>query len=215
MISTSKKNLTFYNQSMPHPSKLPHGKVSRAGMVLTEALVAIATLAMGVMALGTITQNSIATTILAKDYLVARGLAKEGEEIVKNIRLTNRMLKPADSTCWLRPTVSGACNVNMTTNNYFVASLNASNIWILTDKGSALPNPDTPSVGTTGVFRLYSDSNGYYPTAKVGATPSKFYRSIKPTTIAPDTATFEIKVQWKDGAKTREINRFITMYNYL
>lgn len=200
---------------MPHSTKLPHGKVSRAGMVLTEALVAIATLAMGVMALGTITQNSIATTILAKDYLVARGLAKEGEEIVKNIRLTNRMQKPSDSTCWLRPDVASACSSKMTANNYFIASLNASSIWVLTDKGSTLPNPDTPGISSTGIFRLYSDANGYYPTAKAGTTASKFYRSIKPTVLTDDTATFEIKVQWKDGAKTREINRFITMYNYL
>jgi hypothetical protein len=209
---------------MPHSTKLPHGKVSRAGMVLTEALVAIATLAMGVMALGTITQNSIATTILAKDYLVARGLAKEGEEIVKNIRLTNRMKRPTLSNCWLLPDVSGSCSINtnpsdyMKANHHFVAYLK-NGAWMLEDKSNDLPDPDLPKASTNIPFQLFSDDNGFYPQPQsikpAGATGSKFYRSIKPTVVTDDTATFEIKVQWKDGAKTREINRFITMYNYL
>lgn len=193
---------------------MPHSK-KRYGMVLTEALVAIATLAMGVLALGTITQNSIATTILAKDYLVARGLAKEGEEIVKNIRLTNRMQQPTKPDCWMTPDVAAGCNA-MTPNDYFVAYVK-NGAWILEDKGSALPNPDLPKVATNIPFQLFTDDSGFYPqpTKPAGTTGSRFYRSIKPTTISADTAAFEIKVQWKDGAKTREINRIVTMYNYL
>lgn len=204
---------------------MPHSK-KRLGMVLTEALVAIATLAMGVIALGTITQNSIGTTILAKDYLVARGLAKEGEEAVKNIRYTNWMLKAADKSCWLRinpnDSVDPNCGSLATAGTYYVATLSGG-VWTLKGEGSTLPNPDKPSENTTAPFRLYlnsnSDSSGYYSlsTKPVTAIASKFYRSVYLTSIAVDnsTATFNIKVQWKDGAKTREINRSLTMYNYL
>lgn len=194
---------------------MPHSK-KRHGMVLTEALVAIATLAMGVMALGTITQNALSTTILAKDYLVARGLAKEGEEIVKNIRLTNRMQQPTKPDCWLTPEVAAGCT-SMPPNDYFVAYVK-NGAWILEDHGSALPNPDLPKVNANILFQLFSDDSGFYPqpqsTKPAGATGSKFYRSIKPTAITADSATFEIKVQWKDGAKTREMNRIVNMYNY-
>lgn len=197
---------------------MPHSK-KRLGMVLTEALVAIATLAMGVIALGTITQNSIGTTILAKDYLVARGLAKEGEEAVKNIRYTNWMLKAANKNCWLRINPSNLADPNCgslaTANSYYVATLNGG-VWTLKSE-SAAPNPDTPTASTTSPFLLYSDDNGYYPvsTKPLNSKPSKFYRSVQPTSITADAATFNIKVQWKDGAKTREINRSLTMYNYL
>jgi hypothetical protein len=196
---------------------MPHSK-KRLGMVLTEALVAIATLAMGVIALGTITQNSIGTTILAKDYLVARGLAKEGEEAVKNIRYTNWMLKAANKNCWLRINpnnpVDPNCGTLATAGSYYVATLSGG-VWTLAANGSTAPDLDKPTASYTTPFRLYSDSSGYYPAAKTGATLSKFYRSVQPTSITADAATFNIKVQWKDGAKTREINRSLTMYNYL
>lgn len=202
---------------------MPHLK-KRSGMVLTEALVAIATLAMGVIALGTITQNSISTTILARDYLVARGLAKEGEEVVKNIRLTNRMLKPGDSSCWLNKDVSYfSCPDNVIANDYYVVAKNNNGTWILKDLGSTLPDPNVPASWTT--YQLFTDSNGYYSyyNKPLGSTPgSKFYRSIQPTNITIDPATsiqasvtFNILVQWKDGAKTQKINRSITLYNYL
>lgn len=191
---------------MPHSKK----RGARLGMVLTEALVAISTLAMGVIALGTITQNSIGTTILAKDYLVARGLAKEGEEVVKNIRYTNWMLKPADKSCWLRIDVAKDCSTPVS-GNYFVASVN-NGAWIMTDNGADAPNLDADA----GAFQLHVDKDGYYPAAKEGATPSRFFRSIQLTAIDGDnSATFNTKVQWKDGAKTLEINRSLTMYNYL
>lgn len=195
---------------MPHSKKLG----TRPGMVLTEALVAISTLAMGVIALGTITQNAIGTTILAKDYLVARGLAKEGEEVVKNIRYTNWMLKPADKNCWLRMDVAADCSVTPIKDDYFVASLNENGSWILTDEGAHGADPDD----VESPFRLHVDKDGYYPVAKNGVTtPSRFFRSIQLTDLAADnsSATFNTKVQWKDGAKTLEINRSLTMYNYL
>ncbi len=193
---------------MPHSKK----RGARLGMVLTEALVAISTLAMGVIALGTITQNSIGTTILAKDYLVARGLAKEGEEVVKNIRYTNWMLKPGDKSCWLRMDVAKDCSTPVS-GDYFVASIN-NGTWILTDKDANAPNLDVQN----SPFQLHVGKDGYYQTAKDGVTtPSRFFRSIQLTDLAADnsSATFNTKVQWKDGAKTLEINRSLTMYNYL
>lgn len=180
-------------------------------MVLTEALVAIATLAIAVTALGTITQNSIATTILAKDYLVARGLAKEGEEAVKNIRYTNWMRNPADSTCWLRFNMSSACPSAPAQGHYYIPSVN-NGYWSMADQGTNAPNLSAVS----SPFRLVTDGSAYY-TSKTGATNSKFYRSVFLSNLAGDnsSATFNIQIQWQNGAKTMSISRSITMYNYL
>ena len=206
---------------------MPHSRKPRLGIVLAEALVAIATLAMGVLALGTITQNSIATTVLAKDYLVARGLAKEGEEAVKNIRLTNWMLKPAPNDtvkCWLRITPSNSvdpnCNTSAATGKYYISIL-SNGIWTLQNGGITALDLDKSPASTNQQFVMYLDPTGYSSslTAKTGTgvSVSKFYRSVYLTNLAADNsaATFNIKVQWKDGAKTMEINRSITMYNYL
>lgn len=64
------------------------------GMVLTEVLIALATLITAVIALGSITTSSISTTILSRDYLVAENLVTEAVKIVKNLPNTNRLRKP-------------------------------------------------------------------------------------------------------------------------
>ena len=45
--------------------------------------------------------------------------------------------------------------------------------------------------------------------------PSKFYRSIVFLEITVSSATFEVKVQWEDGAKVRTVNDSFILSNYL
>lgn len=204
---------------------MPHSKkFTAAGLVLTEALIAVATLAFGVVALGSITNNAISTAILSKDYLVAGGLVKEGVEAVKDIRYSNWLLKPNDTaTCWLRlvpdNTSDPNCGYTASTTNYIVTSNNGS--WSMQSAGGAVLNLDSES---NPRYTLYLDSNpdtaGYYASLSNLAansttiTASRYYRSVNFTKVDSNSATFTVTVEWKDGAKTRDLNKTITIYNY-
>ena len=216
---------------MPH-SKNSQKKFSKAGMVLTEALVAVATLAMGVVALGTITSNAISTAILSKDYLIAGGLVKEGVEAVKDIRYTNWLLKPnSTATCWLRlsPSTDPNCTTIAATGNYIVALTSAAgngDSWSMKSvaTGYALNLDNTVPATANTPYDLYLDtgsttrSPGYYASlttlVDTTTTASKYYRSIKFTSVSSTSATFTVEVQWKDGSQTRKLNKTLTIYNY-
>lgn len=185
-----------------------HSRKKFSGVILTEVLVALATLATGVIALGTITTSSISTTILSRDYLVAEGLVTEAVEIVKNIRDTNWLKKPNNKECWL--TIGGACNLPVAGANYIPVFING--VWVLSNMGQNDLNLD---INPPGFYQLFLDANQQYVYGN-GPTKSKFSRSVKFTNVDNvnyDSATFEVKVQWKDGAKTQEIMEEVILHN--
>ncbi len=197
-----------------------------AGMILTEALVSIAALAIGAIALGSITSNAVYTTILSKDYLVIEGLLNEGDEIVKNIRYANWLLKPSDETCWLRlipdNSADGGCGSNVLEGKNYILVLK-NGIWQMELIGGTDLNLNKQQANFRFQIYLGSDNAapGYFAASAVPVEPSisksKFFRSIKFTEVASgySTATYAVKIQWKEGAKTREVIKNTTLYNYL
>lgn len=186
--------------------------INTGGLLLTEVLVAVAALTAGVIALGTITTSAISTAILSRDYLVADSLAIEAVEIVKNLPFTNQLRKPGQKKCWLMLDVN--CNAPVQPSNYIVALSNG--LFELKPANNNDLNLD--SNANSAPYQIYLE-NGMY----VGSTSDKaanlktrFFRSVKfinVDNISYDSATFEVKVQWKDGAKTREIKEIIGLDN--
>lgn len=191
---------------------------NKKGSILAEALVAVTTLIAGVVAVSTIINNAISATVVSKDYLVAENLANEAVESIKIIRDTNIMKWPQfKDTCWkvANPaTVAdpGACaGRSIVGNNNYLAKLTGAN-WSLDVSGQG--DLDLSSIqNASGAYNLYL-KNGTYLHDPSGAA-SKFYRSVKAISVNANSADFEVKVQWLDGVKVREIIRSYTIYNYL
>ena len=183
------------------------------GMVLTEALVAVATLATATIILGSMITSGIDSTKTSRDYLLAQNLLTEGLEVVKNIRDSNRLIRPDKPDCWLyakpaslsiaSPDVNCAHGSVGTAKNYLI--LNEANRWKLVDSGVEGLN-----------LQNNQESNEKYHLKKYDSDdPSKFYRSIVFLEITVSSATFEVKVQWEDGAKVRTVNDSFILSNYL
>lgn len=193
----------------------------KIGFILAECLVAIASLATGVIVLGTITNNALSTINLSKDYLIAQNLVTEGIEAVKNFRDTNWLLYPNKKNYWLSLDSNG--NSPASDSNYIIVLSNGI-LQLIKSGGNSPLDLDSSSVLNKTPYRLYIENSRYvgYPAPPAGATASKYFRSIKFVSIIDtdadnitDAATAEVKVQWKDGAKTREISKKITLNNYL
>lgn len=205
------------------------------GLILTEALVAVATLATGGIILSTIINNALSVTQISKDYLVAQNLATEAMEIVKNVRNANVSAKPDDPSCWLvlnptqtRNNPTQTCNIYQKLfPGYAHSPYLANGVWTM----RYIPGSNTypldlatqPLYIMDAYYLVYVDpssgSDVYVqgPSAAVsGLTPSKFYRSVHVTNVAADnsTASFEVRVQWFDGARERSVLRNYVMYNY-
>lgn len=195
---------------------------SKRGSILAEAIVAVTTLVAGVIALGTIINNAVAATGVSKDYLVAQNLLTEGVESIKVIRATNWMMWPQlTDSCWMvrEPGANGQGNcaplvVAQGTN--YVAEENVGKWRLrLSNRGDL---DLSGNVGAQSTYRLYTTPVNPFPryvhTAGLN-TPSKFYRSVKPVIVAPSSVLFEVKIQWLDGSKVREVKRNFTIYNYI
>lgn len=231
----------------------------KLGLVLTEALVAMATLTTGVIALSTIINNAISTLAVSRDYMIAQNLATEGIEAVKAVRDSNWLLFPTNKECWLyldpysaavklsanqSVSCSGAASPEMSYEKVsstgkvtyygknYAPFVDGSDAWKLVNVTSGYSYGDgaldlenssfnqekfiilIKDLGL-GKFMYISKPSGNPP---ADTTNSKFYRSIIFKEIDKTThtkATFEVKVQWLEGAKVRTILRESTLYNYL
>lgn len=192
----------------------------KIGFILTEVLVAIASLATGVIVLGTITNNALSTINLSKEYLVAQNLVTEGIEVVKNLSYTNQLIYPDKKQCWLA--LGANCTLIPANNSNYIVVLSNKVLKLIKSGGNTPLNLDSSSNLSKTPYQLYIENSRYvgYTPPPAGATTSKYFRSIKFVSITDtdadavtDSATFEVKVQWKDGAKTREINKKITLNN--
>jgi hypothetical protein len=136
------------------------------------------------------------------------------------------MLKPnpTDNKCWLRilpindqSNGDPDCNNVASVGNNYVTYLK-NGIWVMSSYGSMALDLTAGNASTNLLFGMKFDGNAYYYPVQGNTSTAipKFYRSVKFTSVAADnsSATFTVKVQWKDGAKTQEVNRILTMYNY-
>jgi len=188
----------------------------KLGIILTETLIAIGMIAVGVVISSSIINSSITTIKTAQNFLTAQNLITEGIESVKNIRNTNWLKNPNESSCWLRTDVTiddcSSATFPNTTDNYIAD--NGSGIWKITEVSAQELDLSGTNVTGQELYRLYIDDNGLYTNNASGNTSSNFYRSVKFTKITADQAEFEIKVQWKDGVKIVGATRKYLMANY-
>lgn len=193
------------------------------GLILTEALVAIATLTTAVLVLSSILTNAVSTTAISKDYLQAQNLVTEGVEALKNIRDTNWMNFPDDKTCWLA-LQKGNCSAKVTgstgnTNPIYIPK-RENGAWKLISKDACAANDMTKLEACNLRLKKTILGDGSQLTEYVdfdkSLTESKFFRSIKLIELTgSDSALFEVRVQWMDGAKLRTVKRVVTLYNYI
>lgn len=210
------------------PALKAPAKAPAFGLILTEALVAIASLTLGVVALGTVITNATSTTKVSKDYLLAQNLATEAIETVKNIRDSNWLIQPSRRECWLvlNPRLVGNCVPESASvgSNYIAIFDDDENKWSLQTSGASGELDLAANVGTLASqdpYRLYIEDRGgvdfYVNTGGASGTASSFYRNIKFSEIDPDNdfANLEITLQWFDGAKVRTIKQDAILYNHL
>lgn len=190
------------------------------GLILAEALVAAATLVSGVIIVGIITSNAITTTVVSEDYLVAQNLLIEGEEILKVIRNTNWMNFPDDKTCWLTKGKNCSPSSKIAAVSTYTPIFENGG-WKLTSNSdcSAADFTTKPvcSLSLKSMTLLDGTTFQQYIPYEASLDKSKFYRAIKAIEVSSNQskATFEIRIQWNDGAKLREIKRLVHLFNHV
>lgn len=208
---------------MDHMSKLRHKK---QGLALAEALMAVALLAVGAVIAGTLIKNGILATRISKEYLVGQNLVTEGIEAVRNIRDTNWLRNPLDTDCWLKldPDNTEECSgsVLAQTEISYITKDRSDGSWVLEDPpGTAtLDLVDGTGVDAFILYLVEEDSSvvglydRYTADKNAGGAQTEYYRSIEFLEMSPDSALFEVKVQWYSASTVREVSRKILMYNY-
>lgn len=192
----------------------------KCGIVLTEALVAIGMISVGVLILSSVINSAVSTTKMSRGYLVAQNLVTEGVEAVKNIRSTNWLTASDDRTCWLRTNPAEDCNtsgINADRTTDYILE-NTGGDWLLVKSESGNPLDLNNELTDDWFYQIFTGFPLSYRTQDSGDAGTPYYRSIKFTNIDDaenDFAEFEVLVQWKDGAKVREVSRTLTIYNYL
>lgn len=196
-------------------NKLP--KKNR-GMILTEVLVAIGGLMTALFVLSSIMSSAWSTVAASKNMLIAQNLATEAIEGVKNLRDTNKLLVPNDKTCWLRTDPSAAdCSVKAVAGSSYVVKQNSTSQWMIF--GGYLQMLDINDAGGIdggdGDYLLKISEvgglNGYTHDGALGN--SIFYRGVRFDEVTDLSATFEVLVQWMEGAKVKEIYKQVTISN--
>lgn len=195
----------------------------KKGLVLTEVLIALAMMAIGLIVVTTIYSNSVKTIQLSRSYLIGQNLGIEAIEAVISIRDSNWLKNPNRPECWLVPVPSGVACVPATGNiqagkSYFIAMENGK--WKMVENASAL---DLTSENDMESYRLYKDltsaSENYVDSLKAATLAddekeaSHFYRGVNVISRDDTSAELEIIIQWKIGQGVSTITRQSTIYN--
>lgn len=146
-------------------------KFRNKGFTILELLATILVITIGILTTYSVTQRIFAQTVDSASRIQAVYLAKEGIEIVRNIRDTNWI---EDAPSWRDGLTEGDWQADYTTDQ------------IIND------NYDD------GDF-LNIDGNGFYGYS--AGTSTKFKRRIVITTLAPDEMKVEVEVSWQKRGK--------------
>lgn len=193
------------------------------GVVLAEVLLAVALLAICSVVIGSIINSAMQMNIFSRNYLIAQNLATEAIEAVKNVRNTNWLKCPENKAKWLQIKPAAECDkVVVGINNYYIIMQDAvTGMWYLEAKNQPPGELDltnkAESVNTKYLLYLTTqDINNLqiYTHTSTGNGLSIFFREIKFQNYSDDKSTFRVKVQWREGAKIRELIRNAEIYNY-
>lgn len=194
-------------------------KLQKKGMILTEVLVAIGGLMTALFVLSSIMSSAWSTIAASKNMLIAQNLATEAIEGVKNLRDTNKLLEPNDKTCWLRIDPTADCKTIAKEGGNYVVTQLVGGQWTLAGNYAAMLDIND-SGGIDGVdgnyllkiVKVAGDLSGYKHEGNV-TDASIFYRGVKFNVVEEEFATFEVLVQWMEGAKVKEIQQQVTIFN--
>ncbi len=197
-------------------------KKNKAGLIMTEDLLAIGLLAVATVVLGDMIRSSILTTALSKNYLIGFNLATEGVESIKSIRDTNWLKDYLHLENWLclEWNESNECDAVQgkieSEQNYI--PVNNGGTWSLVE--GPMYDPDLESVDDYEDYHLKIEGvsgafENYFIYSPEGSEHSPFYRSIYVQSVTPTQIIYDVHVQWKDGQRVRKILRTATLYNSL
>jgi hypothetical protein len=168
---------------------------SPAGFSLVETLIAITILTMAIVGPYTLTQRVLEDSYLARDTLIASGLAQEGIETVRFFRDSNYLYKNRNSGT----TYTWLAGVDGTDGQFGTGrDCLAPKACKFDFSLSAFPTIAAPcDGGVAGCGALYPQSDGRYTVAQGGATPiAKFYRALQLTTISATEVKVTVTVTW-------------------
>jgi prepilin-type N-terminal cleavage/methylation domain-containing protein len=161
------------------------------GFTMIETILAVLIILTGVVGAYGIITNLTSYGMISPNRLSAVYLAKEGIEVVRNIRDTNWL----NSYSWDNGLVSASCSPGSDENSCIIA-------WdsmALQSSGGAVPP-------------LKIDSNGRYNYAS--GTATIFTRKIKITKPASGYLLVEITVNWSDKGKPYSLMTRERLYNW-
>lgn len=202
---------------------------TKKGMVLAECLTSITILTICIVILSGVITSSATSTAMSRDYVIAQNLANEAVNVVEITIKSNWMIRPDEKdTCWLlkKPSPTDACSssnlISANTGYFYIPFFDTSTgAWAL-NKATTLNDlnltNNQDSTNSKYLLKLKTiDIDGkitMYLQDTSSGTATKFYRRIKFTSIAAGIAAFEVKVEWKDGAKVRKYITSSTITNY-
>ena len=152
-------------------------KMTKRGFTMIEIIIAILVVTVGVLAAYIVTQKIVSYTCQISSRLTAAYLAKEGIEIVRNVRDTN----------WIDST-DPPWDDDLAVGDWEVAY----NDQILTSCSSPC-NPDHN-------LRFLKISGGFY--CYSGTNDTKFKRKITISDVGSDNLTVSVSVWWEEKGKT-------------
>ncbi len=193
---------------------------NKDGIVMTEALMAVALMASAVIITGAIIESTVSTTKQSRDYAIAQNLANEAISAVENIINSNSIIYPNDDDCWLNYTTNGECESVIVGYNYvpilsdgrwFLKSLTQNDLNLRISASSnenfRVITEELKSVNTEGqgfIFPMYSHNSD--------GNKSSFYRSIKVLNFDSSSMNFVVTVQWMDRSIVRNYSSIYTVF---
>jgi len=152
-------------------------KKNNAGFTIIELLIAMFVMTTGIMAVYTLIPKAIESSIVNTDKYIATQLAREGMEIIRNIRDTN----------WIEQLDSPIAVWNEGLTN---CALGCEVVYDM----PSIQDPALPAYGAGRFLRV--DTNGFYKyTVSLGDKVTKFKRKIVITPIANGLKTV-VLVNW-------------------
>lgn len=195
----------------------------KSGLILTETLLAVTLLATAAIVMGAIITNAVSANRISREYLLAHNLTSEAIEAMKNVRSTNWLMEPLDSSCWVRLDTSLDCNQLLVAGKDYIPVEASPGVWKIESSGSEPLDLNDDFVNNGG-YQLYSEKVtggsvdylkfGYDDAA--GNEPSRFYRGITINELdqAAGILRFTVSLQWMSESKVRRIDRETVLYNY-
>ena len=224
MFPVCRRNITV--KMFKIPTKFPK---TYKGLILNEALLAIALLSVAAVIMSTILTSSSSTLGISQNFLIAQNLAQEGIESVKNIRDTNKLKFRDEPDKWLcyDPNCENATPLAQT---YYIPT-EVGGEWVLRTSNPGISYTTAiPDFTANNSFKLNlynwggTDFQKYVSalieTEDLPQTTTEvsryqpFYRAIYFDVANEDRAFYTVVVQWKQGTKRYEVVRKTAIYNY-